>query len=80
MCREDHITEKTENSIASHIEETFRIKEAFDYSHYDGVLEYLPKKMKSDYLKIANMFCQLQTFKILENKKMDVSPKSKYFT
>lgn len=46
MCQENEIPSELETKITNFIEESYEIKEKFEYDEYDEVLESLPKSMQ----------------------------------
>ena len=70
MCRENDIQEELESKVTRYIEQSFQIKESFQFDEYDSVLETLPKNIQSEYLKEANkvLFGKLGFLGNLSNK------------
>ena len=49
MCQENEIPNEIESKVCNFIEESYQIKEQFEYDSHDEVLESLPKTMQREY-------------------------------
>lgn len=54
MCQQNKVHEQLQTKICNFIEESYQIKQAFQFDQYQQVLQSLPKNIHSQYIKQCN--------------------------